>query len=83
MRWNEDYNIEGYLRLAAAVVERAVLDYKRALRRLYRHPKDLDAKYVKEECERFFRRDMGIYSDIDGELIIREIKERVNEEMGR
>ena len=64
---NKDYNIEGYLRLAAAVVERAVLDYRRALRRLCRHPEDLDAKYVKEECERFFRRDMGIYSDIDGE----------------
>lgn len=83
MRLNKDYNIEGYQRLAAAVVERAVLDYRRALRRLYRHPEDLDAKHVKKECEIFFRRDMEIYSDIDGESIIREIKERVNEEMGR
>ena len=36
----------------------------------------------KEECERFFRRDMGLYSDLDGEMIIRAIQERVNKEMG-
>lgn len=64
-----NYCMEGYQRLAAAVVKQAVVDYTRALRRLSRHPHDADAKRGKEECERFFRRDMGMYSDLDGESI--------------
>lgn len=76
-----DYCMEGYQRLAAAVVEQAVVDYTRALRRLNRHPHDADAKRGKEECERFFRRDMGMYSDLDGESIIRAIREKVDQEM--
>lgn len=46
-----DYCMEGYQRLAAAVVEQAVVDYTRALRRLSRHPHDADAKRGKEECD--------------------------------
>lgn len=80
---SNDYCIEGYQRLAAAVVEQAVVDYKKALRRLYRNPEDQEAQRGKTECERFFRRDMGMYSDLDGESIIREIKKRVNAEMRR
>lgn len=76
-----DYCMEGYQRLAAAVVEQAVVDYTRALRRLSRRPHDADAKHGKEECERFFRRDMGMYSDLDGESIIRAIREKVDQEM--
>ena len=76
-----DNCMEGYQRLAAAVVEQAVVDYTRALRRLSRHPNDADAKREKEECERFFRRDMGMYSDLDGESIIRAIREKVDQEM--
>ena len=44
-----DYCMEGYQRLAVAVVEQAVVDYTRALRRLSRHPNDPDAKRGKEE----------------------------------
>lgn len=76
-----DYCMDGYQKLAAAVVEQAVVDYTRALRRLYRHPFDIEAKRGKEECERFFRRDLEIYSDLDGESIIRAIREKVDWEM--
>lgn len=48
-------SIEGYQRLAAAVIEQAVKDYRRCLRRLYRNPFDQSAKDEKAECERFFR----------------------------
>lgn len=78
-----DYCMEGYQRLAAAVVEQAAKDYTRALRRLRRHPEDEQAQRGKEECERFFRRDIGMYSDIDGEYIIRGIREKVDQEMRR
>ena len=76
-----DYCMDGYRRLSAAVVNQAVIDYTRALRRLQRHPSDIAAKRGKEECERFFRRDMGMYSDLDGESIIRAIREKVDREM--
>ena len=78
----DNWSPEGYERLAAAVVEQAVTDYQRALRRLRHHPHDETALHGKEECERFFRRDMGLYSDLDGEMIIKAIQERVNKEMG-
>lgn len=77
----DNWSPEGYERLAAGVVEQAVTDYRRALRRLWNHPHDEAVLRGKEECERFFRRDMGLYSDLDGEMIIRAIKERVSREM--
>lgn len=80
MRMN-DYNMDGYWRLAAAVVETAVIDYTRALRRLRRNPHDQDALHGKRECERFFRHDIDLYSDLDGETIIRAIQEKVDREM--
>ena len=80
---NDNWSQEGYERLSAAVVEQAVTDYRRALRRLWNHPHDEAALHGKEECEQFFRRDMRLYSDLDGEMIIRAIKERVSREMKR
>lgn len=78
-----DYCIDGYKRLAAAVVEQAIKDYTKALRRLSRHPRDREATDAKQECERFFQRDIGTYSDLDGEYIMRKIKEKVDAEMRR
>lgn len=80
---SDDYNMDGYKKLAVEVVKRAIEDYKKALKRLYRYPNDYEAGVEKKRCERFFRQDMGIYSDIDAEVIIRGIRERVNAEMGR
>ena len=76
-----DWSPEGYALCAAKVVEQAAKDYRRALRRLYHHPEDVAAQSGKEECERFFRRDIGMYSDLDGESIIRAIRKRVEGEM--
>ena len=78
-----DAYIDNYKKLAAAVIEQAVEDYRKALGRLYRHPNDYEAKVEKQRCERFFRQDMGIYSELDAEVIIRGIWERVNVEMGQ
>lgn len=75
----DELYIEEYMNLAAAVVERAVIDYYKALKKLERHPRDNEAKRTVSECERFFRRDIGIYSDADGESVIRAVKKRVEE----
>ena len=73
----EDYNINGYEKLAAAVVEKAVRDYRFALKRLKRNPDDISADRTKNDCERFFRDEIGIYCSLDGETIMRIIRDQV------
>lgn len=79
---NTNYCNEGYLRLAAAVVELAVKDYTKALRKLHRKPQDENARRVAEECERFFKNEAETYTNIDGQAIIKAIRKRVDEEHG-
>lgn len=73
----DNFNIDGCEKLCAAVIERAISDYRPALKRLKRNPHDLAAKRMKNDCERFFRDEIGIYSDLDGETIIRIIRNQV------
>ncbi len=65
-------------RLSYAIVMQAVNDYKNALRtyRLARSQrKREEQQYVIEECERFFRKDMGLHSGLDGEAMIARLRE--------
>lgn len=80
---NEEYCMEGYKALAAAVVSKAVQDYRLALRALYRKPNDRDAQHMKKEYEIFFRKNIGLYSELDGEAIIKAVQEKVDKEMRR
>lgn len=73
----ETYNINGYEKLSAAVVEKAVRDYRFALKRLRRKPDDIGATKTKNDCERFFRDEIGIYCSLDGETIMRIIRDQV------
>lgn len=79
----DDFCMEGYRTLAIAIIEQAVKDYRCALRKLRRKPDNGVALHTVMECERFFRRDMGTYSDLDGEAIIREIRKKVQMEKKR
>ena len=72
--------VECYENLKAAVVKLAADDYRRALIRLRRHPKDTNAIHTKIECELFFRKGIETYSDMDGEVLIKGIQERVRRE---
>lgn len=72
--------VECYENLKAAVVKLAADDYRRALIRLRRHPKDTNALHTKNECELFFRKGIETYSDMDGEVLIKGIQERVRRE---
>ena len=69
--------VECYENLKAAVVKLAADDYRRALIRLRRHPKDTNAIHTKIECELFFRKGIETYSNMDGEVLIKGIQERV------
>lgn len=62
---------DAYHALVNAIVMQAVKDYRTAL-------KDDDTQ-VKHECERFFRSSWFTFlTDVDGEIIIREVRRQNN-----
>lgn len=75
-----EWNIDGYVRLAHAIVEKAGKDYRTVLKRLKRHPEDSQAQYEKKRIEKFFREDAGAYMDIDGDYIINRIRKEVDKD---
>lgn len=70
--------VECYENLKAAVVKLAADDYRRALIRLRRHPKDTNAIHTKIECELFFRKDIEMYKKA-----VKEILKEYEEQMAK
>ena len=67
--------MDSYEKLANAIVLQAVKDYRTALKRVARHPKDRDGLATKNECERFFRSGwFGILTGIDSEMLMRKLQ---------
>ena len=68
--------MNGYKKLANEIILRAVKDYRVALKRLRRNPRSVMAKDTVDEVERFFRSDwFAELTDIDGEMLIRRLRE--------
>lgn len=72
------YCEEGMELLGAAVINRAVKDYQYALKVLRRKPNDIQARRMATDCESFFRKEIELYSDLDGESIIKKVREMVS-----
>ncbi len=67
-----------YERLANAIVLQAVKDYRNALKRLEKHPRNETALYTKREVERFFRSDWYTsLTMVDPEMLILKLNEEV------
>ena len=70
--------MDSYERLANAIVLQAAKDYRTALKRVARRPKDRDGLATKIECERFFRSGwFGILTGIDPEMLMRKLQMEV------
>ena len=70
--------MDSYEKLANAIVLQAVKDYRTALKRVARHPKDRDGLAMKNECERFFRSGwFGVLTGIDPEILMRKLQMEV------
>ena len=70
--------IDHYEKLANAIVLQAVKDYRFALKRLAKYPRNDSALYTKLEVERFFR--SGRYASltaVEPEMLIKKLKEEV------
>lgn len=69
-----------YENLANAIVLQAVKDYRAALKLLHRNPKSSKAQADAKEAERFFRSQWySALTSVDGELLIRRLREEVAE----
>ena len=67
-----------YEALANAIVLQACEDYRAALKKIKKNPKNQEAMSEAMECERFFR--SGWYqalTSVDGEYLIRKLREEV------
>lgn len=69
-----------YKELANAIIVQAVKDYRDAVERLRYTPDDKSAQYDKRSIEKFFRSNwFSILSDLNGELLLKKLKEEVSE----
>lgn len=67
-----------YERLANAIILQAVKDYRNALKRLKKYPRNETALYTKREVERFFRSDWYTsLTKVDPEMLILKLNEEV------
>ena len=68
--------MDGYEKLANAIIIQAAKDYRVALRKLQRKSNNKDAQAEKESIERFFRSDwFRSLTEVDGEMLIRKLQE--------
>lgn len=72
--------MDGYEKLANGIILLAVKDYRSALRKLKRNPRSQTANDTVQEVERFFRSDWyKSLTEVDGEMLIRKLREEANE----
>ena len=72
--------MDGYEKLANGIILLAVKDYRSALKKLKRNPKNAAANDTVHEVERFLRSDWyKTLTSVDGEMLIRKLREEVNE----
>lgn len=70
--------MDGYERLANAIIIQAAKDYRTAKRKLRRKPNNKEARAEAESIERFFRSDwFRTLTEVDGEMILRKLNEEV------
>lgn len=69
---------EKYEDLANAIVLTAVKDYRVALRKLNKHPRNQAAINTKEEVERFFHSDWyKLLTGLDPDMLIKQLNKEV------
>ena len=71
--------MNGYEKLANAIIVQAVKDYRDAVERLRYTTDDKSAQHDKRSIERFFRSEwFSILTDLNGELLLKKLKEEVS-----
>lgn len=72
-----------YERLANGIIMQAVSDYRAAIKKVFRNPKNKDALQDVMEIEKFFRSQWyQALTGVDGEYLIRKLREEAKEKWG-
>lgn len=70
--------MDGYERLANAIVKKAADDYRQALKDLKRNPNYPAAQHMKNDCERFFQGQwITCLTTVDGPWLMRRLREEM------
>ena len=70
--------IDTYEKLANAIVIQAAKDYRFALKRLAKYPRNQSDLYTKKEIESFYRSEyFTMLTSVDPEILIRKLQEEV------
>jgi len=68
--------------LANAIIERAALDYRNALKALHKNPHYKEAQEMKDDCESFFLSGwFGVLTNLDGKVLMEDIRRMVKAEV--
>ena len=68
--------VNGYEKLANAIVEQAAKDYRKARKLLAKDPFDIRGLRLRQETERFFCSDwIGVLTAVSGEMILNMLEE--------
>lgn len=69
-------------KLANAIIERAALDYRNALKALHKNPHYKEAQEMKDDCESFFLSGwFGVLTNLDGKVLMEDIRRMVKTEV--
>ncbi len=80
MAGNKNIPEDPYGRLANAIVIQAAEDYRAALKRIKRNPRNWDAVDEALQIERFFRSGWyQVLTSVDGEYMIRRLQEEARQ----
>ena len=64
-----------YHALANAIVIQTAKDYRKARKMLAKNPRNGAARYVKNDCEKFFRSSWcELLTSVDGEMILEQLQ---------
>jgi hypothetical protein len=70
--------MDAFGKLANAIILQAVKDYRFALKRLAKYPRNDSARYTKREIERFFHSGLfNVLTSLNPDLLIQQLQEEV------
>lgn len=70
--------MDAFEKLASAIILQAVKDYRFALKRLAKHPRNDSALYTKREVECFFHSGMfAIFTSLNPDMLIQQLQKEV------
>lgn len=74
-------SLDPYEALANAVVLQAVKDWRESAKKVSRGRRNINARAIKDECERFFTLSyFNTFTELDGHMLLMKLKQEVEDD---